>query len=171
MASEYGKIVTWGASSVSRRIQLHEPYFSKGPVYVIFVRYNARRQHSRYSDSLRARRSGDRVPVEARFSTPVQTGPVTHPASCTMGTESFPGVKRQGCGVDHLPPTSARLRKQITSLWCVLKKNKVFLFSPATFQNQQVRVASVAPIAVAVTTGCRKSHTKFSANRPRSSED
>jgi len=28
-----------------------------------------------------------------RFSAPVQTGPVAHPASCTMGTGSFPGVK------------------------------------------------------------------------------
>jgi hypothetical protein len=31
----------------------------------------------------------------ARFSAPVQTGPGAHPASCTMGTGSFPGVK---CG-------------------------------------------------------------------------
>ena len=29
----------------------------------------------------------------ARFSSPVQTGPGAHPASCTMGTRSFPGVK------------------------------------------------------------------------------
>ena len=27
----------------------------------------------------------------ARFSAPVQTGPEAHPASCTMGTGSFPG--------------------------------------------------------------------------------
>jgi len=31
----------------------------------------------------------------ARFSAPVQTGPEAHPASCTMGTGSFPGVS---CG-------------------------------------------------------------------------
>jgi len=31
--------------------------------------------------------------VEARFSAPVQTGPGSHPASCTMGAGSFPGVK------------------------------------------------------------------------------
>ena len=30
---------------------------------------------------------------EARFSATVQTGPEAHPASCTMGTGSFPGVK------------------------------------------------------------------------------
>jgi len=29
----------------------------------------------------------------AMFSAPAQTGPVAHPASCTMGTGSFPGVK------------------------------------------------------------------------------
>jgi hypothetical protein len=29
----------------------------------------------------------------ARPSAPVQTGPGAHPASCTMGTGSFPGVK------------------------------------------------------------------------------
>ena len=29
----------------------------------------------------------------SRFSTPIQTSPGTHPASCTMGTGSFPGDK------------------------------------------------------------------------------
>jgi hypothetical protein len=43
---------------------------------------------------LRAGRFGDRIPVGRDFS-PVQIGPGAHPASCTMGTESFPGVK---CG-------------------------------------------------------------------------
>jgi hypothetical protein len=42
---------------------------------------------------LRAGRSGDRIPVDARFSAPVQTGPGAHSASCTMGTGSFPGVE------------------------------------------------------------------------------
>ena len=41
---------------------------------------------SRYRDSLRTRRSGDRIPVEARFSALVQTGPGSHPVACTMGT-------------------------------------------------------------------------------------
>ena len=43
---------------------------------------------------LRAGRSG----IESRWGRdfpPVQTGPGAHPASCTMGTGSFPGVK---CG-------------------------------------------------------------------------
>ena len=38
----------------------------------------------------------------ARFSAPVQTGPGTHPASCTMRTRSFPGVK-SGRGVTLTP--------------------------------------------------------------------
>ena len=48
---------------------------------------------SRYSDWLRAGRSGNRFPVGARFSAPVKTDPWAHPASCTIGTGSFPGVK------------------------------------------------------------------------------
>ena len=50
-------------------------------------------KRSRYSDWLRAGRSGDRIPMGARFSAPIQTGPGAHPASCTMGTGSFPGGK------------------------------------------------------------------------------
>ena len=38
----------------------------------------------------------------ARFSAPVQTGPGTHSASCTMGARSFPGVKN-GRGVTLTP--------------------------------------------------------------------
>ena len=47
-------------------------------------------------------RSGDRIPVWARFSPFVQTGPGAHPASCTMGTGSFLGVK-SGRGVTLTP--------------------------------------------------------------------
>ena len=44
----------------------------------------------------------------ARFSAPVQTGPGAHPASCTMGTGSFPGVKSgRGRDADPSPPSSA----------------------------------------------------------------
>jgi len=53
--------------------------------------------HSRYSDWLQTGWSGDRIPVGARFPAPVQTGPGAHPASCTMGTGSFPGVKSSWC--------------------------------------------------------------------------
>jgi hypothetical protein len=44
----------------------------------------------------------------ARFSAPVQNGPGAHPASCAMGTGSFPGVK-SGWGVtltSHAPSSA-----------------------------------------------------------------
>ena len=59
-------------------------------------------QRSLYSDWLQAGRSGDLIPVVARFPALVQTNPGAHPASCTMGTGSFPGVK-SGRGVILTP--------------------------------------------------------------------
>ena len=67
---------------------------------------------SRYSESLRAGRSGDRIPVGVRFSAPVQTAPGAHPASYTMGTGSFPWVKRPGRGVEHPLHIASRLKKE-----------------------------------------------------------
>jgi hypothetical protein len=55
---------------------------------------------------------GDRIPVGARFFAHVQTGPGAHPASCTMGTGFFPGVKWPGRGADHPPPSSAEVKKE-----------------------------------------------------------
>jgi hypothetical protein len=49
----------------------------------------------------------------ARFSAPVQTGPGAHPASCTMGTGSLPGVKRPGRGVDHPLSSSAEIKDRV----------------------------------------------------------
>jgi hypothetical protein len=48
----------------------------------------------------------------ARFSAPAQTGPGAYPAFCTMGTGSFPGVKRPERGVDHPPHPAPRLKKE-----------------------------------------------------------
>ena len=42
-----------------------------------------------YMFSLRTGRSGNRIPVGAKFSAPVKTGPGAYPASCTMGTGSL----------------------------------------------------------------------------------
>ena len=49
----------------------------------------------------------------ARFSAPVQTGPGAHPASCTMGTGSFPrGNVRPGRAADPSPPSSAEVLEE-----------------------------------------------------------
>jgi len=50
--------------------------------------------------------------VGARISSSFQTGPEAHPASCTMGTGSFPGVKRPGSGVDHSPQPAPTVKKE-----------------------------------------------------------
>ena len=71
-----------------------------------------------YSDSLRAGRSGDRIPKGARFSAPVQTGSEAHPASYTMGTGSFPGVKRPGRGVDYPLPSSTEIKDGVELYLC-----------------------------------------------------
>jgi len=62
---------------------------------------------------LRAERFGDRIPVGARFTPPLQTGPGAHPASWTMGTRSFPGVKRPGRGVDHLIQSIDEVKERV----------------------------------------------------------
>jgi hypothetical protein len=48
----------------------------------------------------------------ARFFAHVQTGPGAHPASCTMGTGSFPRVNRPGRGADHPPSSSAEVTNE-----------------------------------------------------------
>jgi hypothetical protein len=55
---------------------------------------------------------GDRIPVGARFFAHVQTGRGAHPASSTMDTGCFPGVKRSGHGADHPPPSSAEVENE-----------------------------------------------------------
>ena len=63
---------------------------------------------------------GGRIPVKARFSAPVQTGPGAHPASYTKGTVFFLGVKRPGRGVDQIPPSSADVKERV----------ELYLYSP-----------------------------------------
>jgi hypothetical protein len=47
----------------------------------------------------------------ARFSAPVQTGTGADPASYTMGTGSFPRVKRPGRDIEHPPPSRAEVKE------------------------------------------------------------
>jgi hypothetical protein len=74
--------------------------------------------------------------VVARFSAPVQTGPEAHPASCTIGTGSSPGVKQPGRGVDHTTPSSAEVKERVElylySLWAFMACSRVtftFIFT------------------------------------------
>ena len=69
-------------------------------------------KRSRHGDLLRDGRSGDRILVGARFFAAVQNGPGTQPVSYTMGTGSFPQVKRPGRGVDHPPPSSVKVNER-----------------------------------------------------------
>jgi hypothetical protein len=48
-------------------------------------------------------RYGDRIQVRASLSAPVKMGPRAYPTSYTMGTGSFPGVKRPGRGFNAAP--------------------------------------------------------------------
>jgi len=56
------------------------------------------------------------------FPSPVQTGPSAHPASCTTGIGSFPGVKRPERGVDHPPSSVAKVIELYLypSLWALM---------------------------------------------------
>jgi len=51
--------------------------------------------------------------VEARSSAPIQNALGAHPASYTMGTGSFPGIKPPGLGGDHPPPSSAEVTERV----------------------------------------------------------
>ena len=69
----------------------------------------------------------------ARFSAPVQIGPGTHPASCTIGTGSFPGVKWPGRGADHSPPSSADVKERIIIIIIIIIINSTFQCNRGTF--------------------------------------
>jgi len=56
----------------------------------------------------------------ARFSAPFETDSEAHPASYTMGSGSFPWVKRPGRGVGHRPPSSAEVKERV----------EVFIYPP-----------------------------------------
>ena len=69
--------------------------------------------NTRYNDSLKARWSGDRIPLWVRFSYSYRLG--VKPRQTVLYNVQpapFPGVKWAGYGVDHTPPSNPRLRKE-----------------------------------------------------------
>ena len=68
---------------------------------------------SRYSDSLRAGRSEDRIPVRFNLSAPVKTRPEAHLASYKMSAVSSPLIKHLGRGVNHPPASSAEVKEKV----------------------------------------------------------
>jgi hypothetical protein len=58
---------------------------------------------------------------EAKFSAPLQTGLGAHTASYTMGTGSFPRVKRLRRGIVHPSPSRAEVKERVN----------LYLYSPS----------------------------------------
>jgi hypothetical protein len=47
------------------------------------------------------------------FLQSIHTRPGAHPASYTMSTRSFPGVKQPGCGIDHPTPSNTGVKERL----------------------------------------------------------
>jgi hypothetical protein len=56
---------------------------------------------------------GERIPVGAIFSANFKTESRAYPASYTIGTGFFPGVKLPGRGVYHPPLPSAEVKEKV----------------------------------------------------------
>ena len=69
-------------------------------------------------NSLANRYGLDGPGIESRcgttFSAPLHTDPGAHPASYTMITEHFPGIKHPERGVYHPPPPSAEVKEELS---------------------------------------------------------
>jgi hypothetical protein len=94
--------------------------------------------------------------VGARFSAPVQTGLGAHPASCTMGTGSFPGVE-SGRGVTLTPhsrlvPRSGKQSRAIPLLslraFVAYKKGETYLIqhNGMNFTKLLTRITAILKI-------------------------
>jgi hypothetical protein len=104
------------------------PSHSKKKITTCMYNQQGQGKPSRYSNSLQAGRSRDQIMVEASLSTLIQTGAGAHPASYTMGTGSFLGVKRPRHGVNHLPPSSTKVKERV----------ELYLYSPSVPSWQAV---------------------------------
>jgi hypothetical protein len=85
---------------------------------------------------LRDRRSGDRIPVRARFFAPVQPGPGVNPTFCTRVPGISRGRKRPECEADSSPllvPRSKNKSRAIPVLslraFVACKKGETYLLT------------------------------------------
>jgi len=100
-------VTIFSSNSQSNHVAIASSHTSAYSNAFVFV---PSQPNGRDSDCLRDRSSGDSIPVGERFPAPVQTGTGAQPASFTIRTGSFPGVKRPGRDVAH-PHLEQRLKK------------------------------------------------------------
>jgi hypothetical protein len=77
--------------------------------------------------------------------------PWAYPAPCTMGTGSFPGVKQLGRGVNHPPPSSAKVKERVElylyspSGWAFMACSRVnFTFLPLPLYLETLTLSNLA---------------------------
>ena len=120
-------------------------------------------------------------PGGARFSAPIQTGSGAHPAFCTIGTGSFPGVK-SGRGVTLTPhpllvPWSWKSRattllplwavRPVQSLSACTRVNFIFFFLQGYSVLSWVHFTTCV---LSTYTICPTAHLSFRADTPTSAE-
>jgi hypothetical protein len=105
--------------TVTERFVMREPLLATvGVLHIGVIQHRVQTKLAgRGSVDGRATRYGlDGPGIESRWgaksSAPVQTGCGAHPASYTIGTGPFLGVKWLGCGVDH-PTSRAESRERL----------------------------------------------------------
>jgi len=78
----------------------------------------------------------------AIFSAPAQGSPGAHPASHTMATGSFSGIKQLGRGVDNPLPPSPEVKERVVinlfPLWACSRANFTFSLDLCIYDTQQM---------------------------------